>query len=359
MGEAVLVFPAGMPDGLAFADRAKAMGLTVIGASSLDHDPAMGAYDDWEHLPYISDPGFDRALAEVVRRHAVTAVHTPHYVVWKHLNERLGEIAPGARLTAGQSQLDTEKDYQALRARVAAHRPPAFWPAFAPKLPLSNLERAGMVRLVSTVPGMCGEEKMHAVMEMMRHAPAGDIVEIGSWCGRSATLFVLLAHRFELGKMLCVDPWAAEALPQGDDLLDRASADCDCDEALRIFETNLAPIALGRLNYARSRSDLFAPRYGPGLTVETAAFGKTAYDGHIAVLHIDGNHTLEQAGRDCEQWTPHVVAGGWIIFDDYEWGFGDGPKVVADAFVAANEARIAATFQAGAALFVQLKRCHA
>ncbi len=356
MGEAVLVFPAGMPDGLAFLDRAKAMGLRVIGASSLDGDPAEGGYDEWEHLPYVSDPEFDRSLAEVLARHDVTAVHTPHYVVWKHLSERLGEIAPGARLSVGQSQLDNERAYQALRDRVSAARPPAFWSAVPPKPRLSDIERAGLVRLVDTIPGMCGEEKMHAVMEVMRHAPQGDIVEIGSWCGRSATLFLLLSHRFGLGKLLCVDPWAAEALPQGDDLLDRASADCDCDEALRMFEVNLAPFAQGRLNYARARSDDFALEYGPGLTVDTEAFGKTDYEGHIAVLHIDGNHTEGQARRDCDLWAPHVAPGGWIIFDDYVWGFGDGPKVVADAFVAANAGRIASRFQAGAALFVQLKR---
>ncbi|HWA60808.1 MAG TPA: class I SAM-dependent methyltransferase [Caulobacteraceae bacterium] len=354
MGEAVLVFPAGMPDGLAFRDRAKAMGLTVIGASSLEHDPAEGAYDGWEHLPYVSDPDFDRALAEVVRRHAVSAVHTPHYVVFKHLSERLGRIAPGARLTAGQSQLDNEKAYADLHARVAEHRQPAFWSAFAPKPALTTLERAGLVRLVSAVPGMCGEEKMHAIMETMRHAPAGDIVEIGSWCGRSASLFVLLSHRYELGKVLCVDPWAAEALPQGDDLLDRASADCDCDAALSMFETNLSPIALGRLNYVRARAADFAPAYGPGLTITTDAFGTTAYAGRIAVLHIDGNHALEEAERDTALWTPHVVPGGWVIFDDYEWAFGDGPRQVADAFVARHAGRIAARFQAGAALFVQL-----
>ena len=75
------------------------------------------------------------------------------------------------------------------------------------------------------------------------------------------------------------------------------------------------------------------------------------------MLHIDGNHAEPQVASDCELWTPHVVPGGWIIFDDYEWAFGDGPRRVADAFVAARSSDIAAVFQAGPALFVQLKRC--
>lgn len=356
MGEAVLVFPGGMSESLAYRDRAKAMGLRVIGASSLDHDPAEGAYEAWERLPFVNDPGFDAALAEVVERHAVAQVHTPHYVIRKHLLERLGRIAPGARLSAVDSPEESERPYRALRERVAKARPPGFWPAFPPQPALNEVERAGLIRLIETIPGSCSPEKMLAVMEAMRHAPKGDVVEIGSWRGRSAALFVLLARRYGVGKVLSVDPWDVAALPQGDALLDSASAAYDAEESLRIFEINLAPLAEGWLNYIRGRSDDAAVRYGPGLTVDSAAFGATSYEGRIGVLHIDGNHTLDQVERDCANWTAHVVPGGWIIFDDYVWGWGDGPRIVADAFVAREAERIAAHFVAGQALFVQLKR---
>src|SRR5579862_9683937 len=128
MGDVVLVFPAGMPEGLAFRDRAKTQGLRVVGASSIDPDPAADAYEAWEHLPYVNDPGFDDALAAVMRRHGVSAIHAPHYIVWKHLCERLGQIAPGASLTTGQSPQDNERAYRSLRERVSAAKPPCFWP---------------------------------------------------------------------------------------------------------------------------------------------------------------------------------------------------------------------------------------
>jgi hypothetical protein len=356
MGEAVLVFPAGMPEGLAFRDRAKAAGLRVVGASSLERDPAEGAYEAWEHLPYVNDPGFDDALAAVVRRHDVSAVHAPHYIVWKHLAERLGQIAPGARLTSGQLPQDNERAYRGLRERLASLKTPCFWPAVTGKPRLSALEAAGLVRMVDAIPGMCGEEKMIAVMEIMRHTPPGDVVEIGSWWGRSAAMFVWLARHYSVGKVLCVDPWRNDAMAQGDPMVDAASAEQDTEEALRIFQINLAPFALGDLNYIRARSRDAAPRYGPGLAVTTEAFGPVAYAGQIALLHIDGNHSEPEVSADCEMWTPHVVPGGWIIFDDYEWAFGDGVKRVADAFVEANEPRIACHFKAGPGLFVQLKR---
>ena len=103
MGEAVLVFPAGMPEGLAFRDRAKARGLRVVGASSVEHDPAESAYEAWEHLPYVNDPGFDEAFGRRWCGATASAPSTrPHYIVWKHLSERLGQIAPGAQPDHGQ-----------------------------------------------------------------------------------------------------------------------------------------------------------------------------------------------------------------------------------------------------------------
>jgi hypothetical protein len=353
--EAVLIFPAGMPEALAFRERAQALGQRVIGASSVDDDPARGLYETWEELPYVSDPRFDDALGALIRRHGVNAVHAPHFIVWSHLAERLADIAPGARLSGAERPQDYERAYQALRERMAADKPPTFQPAFPGKPPLSRLEKAGLIRLMNAIPGMCAEEKALAVIEVMRHAPVGDVVEIGSWWGRSAALFVWLAGRYETGKVLCVDPWISEALAQGDALVDKASAELDTEEALRMFEINLAPLAGGRLNYIRARSEDAAARYGPGVVVKTEAFGETRYQGSISVLHIDGNHAEAQAALDTRVWTPHVAPGGWIIFDDYEWAFGDGPRKVADAFVQRNAASIAATFQAGPTLFVQLR----
>ena len=195
MGEAVLVFPAGMPEGLAFRDRAKSMGLRVVGASSLERDPAESVYEAWEHLPYINDPSFDEALAEVVRRHEVSSVHAPHYTVWKHLTERLGQIAPGATLSGGMSPQDNERAYRSLTDRVAAIKAPCFWPGAPGKPAMTAAERVGLVRLVESIPGQCNAEKAIAVAEAMRHAPKGDVVEIGCWWGRSAALLVTCVQR--------------------------------------------------------------------------------------------------------------------------------------------------------------------
>lgn len=355
MVETVLIFPAGHPGGADYRARAVAAGHRVIGASSLPNDPARAAYEDWARLPMVNDPAFDDALKALIAQHGIGSIYTPHYVVWTHLSKVLETLAPGVALTGTSSLEETEKAYRELQAGFAGHRPLPFDPALPPRPALPPLELAGLMRLTETISGMSSVEKMLAVIDIVACAPKGDIVEIGSWWGKSAAMFCLLSKRWDIGPVLCCDPWSVETLAQGDALLDAASGVGDMDEALRIFQINLAPLADGRLNFLRGASASGAATYRPGLTVDTPTFGKVAYEGAISVLHIDGNHAYDYVEEDSRLWTPHVKPGGWIIFDDYFWVFGDGPRRVGDAYVRDNADRIQTSFAAGKALFVQLK----
>jgi hypothetical protein len=356
VSDTILVFPAGLPDALSFRAKAEAEGHQVVGASSLNWDTAASAYGAWDRLPYVHEDAFPAALGDLIQRRGIDAVYTPHGVVARRLTEILSEVAPGARLIDPAPLQKTTRAYRELQARAAALSGESWF--YAPIVPggppLKTVEREGLIRLVDTIPGMCDHDKIAAVIEIMRHAPPGDVVEIGSWWGRSAALFVWLARRYGVGPVLCVDPWLSEALPQGVPVLDRASAAEDTDEALRIFEVNLAPLAEGGLNYLRAYSAEGASRYRACLTVTTEAFGEIRYGGRIAVLHIDGNHTYERVEEDARLWTPFVKPGGWVIFDDYVWAFGDGPKRVGDAFLEREAENIVLSFVIGTALFVQL-----
>lgn len=358
VSDSVLVFPAGLPDALDYQSRAKALGQKVVGASSLAFDQAKARYEDWETLPFVHEDGFDDALVETVRRRGVGAIYTSHFIIWNYLSERLPQIAPETRLIGGECLLDGEVVYRSLRERLDADtlgEEPFFGAALPARPPLTRAERAGLVRLVGTIGGMCSEEKVLALIDALRHAPDGDVVEIGSWWGRSAAALAWLANRYDLGNVLCVDPWARETMTQGNAIVDKGSDALDVDEALRIFEINLAPLANGRLNYVRERSAPVGRRFGPCFTAQTEAFGQTRYTGQIAVLHIDGNHAYENVAQDAAVWTPHVKPGGFVIFDDYVWPFGDGPRRVADRYLEDEADRIAFAFASGTAMFIQLK----
>jgi hypothetical protein len=204
---------------------------------------------------------------------------------------------------------------------------------------------------------MCDNEKISALCEIARYSPQGDVVEIGSWWGKSAFILARLARCYGVGKILCVDPWSSNYLVQCDEggLVDGGIAQYDCDEALRVFEMNLLPYNANDINYLRMPSTEGAKYYSNYKSVTTDSFGSTDYCGEIAILHIDGNHSYEAAKADIEAWTGYVVAGGWIIIDDYVWPYGDGPKRVGDEYLVENYCRICTAFVMGTALFIQLE----
>lgn len=354
MVETVLIFPAGVPGGLDHKVEAEARGLKVVGASSLEYDPIQREFGAWERLPFIHEEGFESALATAVRRHGVTRLFTPHFITWLTLSERLGSIAPEVQLVGGPALLEQEGRYRELRLAAAAESPILLCGPAPAQPALNPAHRAGILRLVNGVPGMTDADKIAALFEVARRAPSGDVVEVGSWWGRSALLLLLLAQAHRIGPLLCVDPWTAEGLVQDVDLVDRASSAMDTDEALRIFEINLRPFAKDDVNYLRLPSTDGAAAYRRSRTVASQVFGEVRYAGEIALLHIDGNHTERAAAEDVAAWAPLVRPGGWIVVDDYVWAFGDGPRRAGDALLEQLGHAVDCAFVTGTALFIQL-----
>ncbi|MCA3155894.1 MAG: class I SAM-dependent methyltransferase [Phenylobacterium sp.] len=349
-----LVFPAGMPEAQRYRREAGAAAAGLLGASSLPNDPHAKDYTDWVHLPFVHDPSFPTELAKVISSKGVTRIWTCHPAVAQVLKAWLPKAAAQVDLVEARSYQALIEEYRwRIDSAGTANGQDWFWLEDGRPRP-SAIQSAGLNRLVDTVPGMTDLDKISALIEIMRYAPPGDIVEIGSLWGRSATLLLLLGRMNGVGPVLCIDPWAAEHWVQGVEVLDKAIPDQDPEAFLKIFEVNLAPLANGDLNYLRAPSGEALGVYESGATVSTPTFGDTRYRGEISVLHIDGNHAFEAVELDSRLWTPKVRRGGWIIFDDYIWPFGDGPRKVGDAFLKAAEERIALSFVMGKSLFVKL-----
>lgn len=358
MTAAVLVFPGGMAGALQFLEQALASGRRVVGASSLAYDPARAKYPDWVQLPFVTDPDFGQRLLEAITRFGIDAIYTPNLVAWDHLNRILPVLAPGVRLL-GDPPLDVLlKDYRVAQSQARGLLEDGFslgsMEQTRPQLP--EIELAALYRHANTIPGMCDDDKLRALIEVFRHSPAGDIVEIGSWWGKSAYILAHLAQAHGVGALLCVDPWSDAHLVQGESLVDRSSAQVSAQDAFEIFQMNLRPyLGLG-LNYIRATSIEAARQYTPGLVIDTPGFGKTQCQGRISVLHIDGNHSFAAVQADVVAWAGKVVAGGWVVLDDYVWPYGDGPKRVGDALLAAEAANIGLSFVMGSALFLQVSQ---
>jgi hypothetical protein len=347
-----------MPRSLEYLKKCLREGHSVIGASSLEYDVSREQYPEWLFLPYVTQPEFDVALKQAIAKFDIAGVFSPNQVVWNYLHRVLGDLAPGVALV-NDSPVNVElSGYRAalIHASTLIRNPLPISSSLLAKPPISKIELAALFRHAELIPGMCDNEKICALHEISRYSVAGDIVEIGSWWGKSAFILARLARCYAIGNLLCVDPWTNEHLVSkgADPMVDSAFAQVDAEEALKVFEMNLLPYNSSHINYLRMPSTKGARHYREHRAASTETFGTTSYSGQIAILHIDGNHAYASVKADIEFWSGLVVGGGWIVLDDYIWPFGDGPRRAADEFLAANGTKIEAAFVMGSALFLQL-----
>ncbi len=354
-----LIFPAGMPRSLEYLEKCKREGQSVIGSSSLAYDVSREKYPAWTYLPYITDPEFNNSLKNVIEEFDIGGIYTPNPVAWSYLNRVLKNINADILLVNEWPVTDELSGYRAAtsHARQMFDQPLSLASSLPAKASISQLEIATLFRHGNVIPGMCDDEKISALCEIARYSTKGDVVEIGSWWGKSAFILARLSRCYGIGKTLCVDPWSSEHAVQNDEggLVDSCIPNYDCEEALRVFEMNLLPYSANDINYLRMPSTAGAKHYGKYKNATTESFGSTDYSGKIAILHIDGNHSYEAAKADIETWSSYVVPGGWIVIDDYVWPYGNGPKRVGDEYLAENLSRISAAFVMGTALFLQLE----
>jgi Methyltransferase domain len=358
MNQPILIFPAGMPRSLEFLGTCLQEQRAVIGASSRAYDPSKSQYPAWLTLPYIHQDEFADELGKAISTLNIGSIFSPHPVVWDFLERELPHIAPGVRLLNAAPANTELNSYRAAQKRaqtmLGTPLPLAVDQRAKPDMPV--LEAASLHFHVEVIPGMCDHEKLRALYEIARYCPNGDVVEIGSWWGKSAFAFLRLAQYFGIGKLLCVDPWSDAHLVQGGEanLVDAASAQFSAVEALDVFQINLLPFNQGDVNYLRMPSTEGFKHYRTLAPVQTPTFGITTYTGHIALLHVDGNHSYENAKSDVETWSDLVMPGGWLVIDDYTWPFGDGPKRAGNEYLAANHSRVSTAFVMGGALFIRL-----
>lgn len=329
----------------------------MVGASSLGYDPAKERFERWAYIPYVTDSKFDSALIEVVKDHDIGEIYTPNVVVWNYLHQRMASILPEVRLING-SPISTEVlPYRnALKLAGDVAKESLSLAAIGDIKPrMSELECAALFRHADSIPGMCDNEKIRAIFEIFRYAPEGDVVEIGSWWGKSAFVLLRLSQYYDIGNVLCVDPWSNVHMVQNDEkgLVDQVPF--DAEEALGVFHLNMLPYSQGRLNYLRLPSLEAADLYKSKSSV-ASIYGETSYRGKVAVLHVDGNHKYENAVADVMTWLKFLLPGGWIIVDDYIWPYGDGPMRAGNELVEVLGASCACAFVMGSALFVQLAR---
>ena len=359
-GMRLLVFPLDMDETDAVIRVAAGLGIEVIGASSVMADAGGRPVNHFIHLPFVTDPTFDAALAAEIGRYGITRVFSAHQGVWCHLEallrtapERFAfDLCQPEPFTATW-QIFSPHEIWAGNARDSQSAERIGGTRLLP--PLGRSSYAALHRQFFSTPGQCDEAKLLALCDIARLLPDGDLLEIGCLYGRSSLALGFLASRHHIGNLICVDPWdIGKVTDQGSQaaLLDADRPAIDFEPIYSIFLSTIA--MLDNVGHIRAVSAAAHPIYLAALRggwLDDPQFGRLALSRQLSLLHVDGNHRYDQVLQDVALWSPHLACGGWLLLDDYVWAFGDGPKRVGDELL--NSPLYNLAFVSGDTLFLR------
>jgi hypothetical protein len=355
----ILILPSTTYEALIFAQELKKQGHYVIGAANIESEFTNENYfDELIYLPHITDDTFFIEFESALLSKNITHFWTSVDSIYAFTQQRLKYLS--IELLCCDPMERPPLPVKVISKEVEL-RAPYYENIVNTLKSTENLMPQEQVNSLIfnalSLPGQSYLDKLLTIVYIFSTVPKGDIIEIGSLWGRSAMLFSSLANQYNKGHVLCVDPWPSKGLTQGaHKALDDCSENSDMSDCFNYFVAKLSSLFSNRLNYIRQLSDDAINNY-KNLSGEltTKEFGSVKYDQQIALLHIDGNHGFKAIKSDVEKWCPLVVKGGWIIFDDYNWTWGDGPKVVVDLYLVEKKSDIELAFFCGGAMFVKLR----
>lgn len=149
------------------------------------------------------------------------------------------------------------------------------------------------------VPGRISAEVGRTLRSLAHNVPADEIiVEIGAFKGRSTCFLADGSHKGHGARVISIDPWDTPGNIPG--------------------PKRAGPIYLDPDNKAAQRRHLEACRVGYLVTsIQGFSWDVELPDEPVGLLWIDGAHDYQSVSRDIERWSPLVVSGGHVAFDDY------------------------------------------
>jgi hypothetical protein len=349
----ILVFPSCLESAIPFVREAKAWDQTVIGASALDNDPYKASYDAWEKLPYIGEAAFPDKLKEIVAKHGITQFYSPHVPSYLRLKEML-PLFPGLHLRGEHPAKAQERKVRA-KIEAAEHDKERLKRLTGRDDALREDFMAALLADAVELFGECSREKMVALAAAFTDAPKGDVIEIGSFFGKSAYVLNRLAAYFSIGPTLAVDPWSVDTCVQKESpaVIQDLAFVWDWELVFKGFLMALEARVAPPFNYMKATSESAWNHYRDKGEITSPEFGATKMVGKIAFLHIDGNHDEAAVTLDFDLWSQALAPAAWVVFDDYEWSWGDGPKKLVARIRAEQKNRIQKEFVAGGCAFLK------
>lgn len=213
----------------------------------------------------------------------------------------------------------------------------------------SRIEQA-----VEDIPGFSPLDQLLALFTLAYTSAdlQGDILELGSWCGRSAVALGMAARLTDKTKVHCVD-----LFPEKDDWFRNS----DGSYSFRVnidgkeygaygeqtvwaepFDKHIAPVykkysgALDAFNQSIAANGLenwVVPFKG-----NLANFADRAVVGlRLRMAFIDGDHSYEAVAKDIEYVERFLLPGGWICFDDAFSSYDGVDRAIEECIIASEK----------------------
>jgi len=162
----------------------------------------------------------------------------------------------------------------------------------------------GLPDNIDSIKGFLADDEAAALFEHAARASAfGPVLEIGSYCGKS-TIYLGLACRANERTVYALDHHrGSEEHQQGEffhdpDLYDNVAGEVD---TFREFRNNIRAAGL---------NDIVVP------LVADSESASRDWQTPLAMVFIDGGHSLDAALTDYRCWTPHLMRGGILAIHD-------------------------------------------
>lgn len=207
---------------------------------------------------------------------------------------------------------------------------------------------------VLDIPGWTPLDQLYSLfLGVCLTAPlGGDVIELGSWCGRSAVVLALAARLTGKCKVVCVD-----LFPSRDDWKQNADGSYSFKVTLdgvdyrgyedqtvwqEPFERDLAPLYREHENLADVFRDTVSRKGFSDIVTSirgTSDFlvRSLAPDFRCRLAFVDGDHSYDAVCRDIGNISRYLVPGGLIFFDD-AFSYYDGVnRAIQDRIIASPD----------------------
>ncbi len=161
-----------------------------------------------------------------------------------------------------------------------------------------------LAKISLSVPGMITTKSGQLIYSLCyMQELKGDVVEVGSWQGRSASFLARAVTNSNNGRFFAIDHFKGNIGKEHFYVLERN----DLSDLKEGFLGNMERIGL-----AHTVNLLDMPN-------DEAV--KQLEDVNIRFLFIDGDHTKEGVEKDIELFFPKLIDGSIVVFDDFSYRF--------------------------------------